>query len=97
MLLGDLIGKLEEETIATETLLRIGNLGLLARMEAAATDAGVPLGTYASWAIRQYADNAPDDEWVLLIGALSRATDAGTTCLERAFIFVLASGDGDGH
>jgi hypothetical protein len=97
MLLGDLIGKLKEEAIAAETLLRIGNLGLLVRMEAAATEAGVPLGTYATWAIRQYADNAPDDEWVSLMTALSRATDAGATCLERAFIFVLATGDAHDH
>jgi hypothetical protein len=66
-------------------------------MEAAATDAAVPLGTYATWAIRQYADNAPDDEWVSLMGALSRSTDAGATCLERAFTFVLASGNDHGR
>ncbi|MEX2319590.1 MAG: hypothetical protein WD626_07030 [Bauldia sp.] len=90
MLLGDVIRQLEDETIATETVLRIGDLGLLAEMEASAEEAGVSLGTFAAWAIRQYADNAAADEWTTLMGALDRSEDPGVTCLQRAFGYVLA-------
>jgi hypothetical protein len=90
MLLGDVIQRLEDEAIAAETILRVGDLGLLAEMEARADEAGVSLGTFAAWAIRQYADNASGDEWTTLVGALARSEDPGATCLQRAFACVLA-------
>jgi hypothetical protein len=90
VLLGDLIVRLSEETAAAEALLGIGDLGLLAEMRARAEENGVTLGTYAAWAVRVYADNAPPDEWTTLIGVLGRAEDPGGACLKRAFAYVLA-------
>ena len=91
MLLGDLIARFEDEAVAAETLVRVGDLGLIAAMTARAAEAGLPLGRYAAWAVRHYADTAPDDEWVQLMGALGRTDDPGATCLGRAFAYVLGA------
>lgn len=91
MLLGDIIARLEDETVATEALVRLDDLGLLAEMTERAADAGLPLGSYATWAVRHYADTAPDDEWTQLIGVLGRSEDPGAACLKRAFSYVLST------
>jgi hypothetical protein len=98
MLLGDLIAELEDEAVAAETIVRVGDLGLVAAMTSRAAEAGLPLGRYATWAVRHYADTAPDDEWVQLMGALGRADDPGAVCLQRAFAYVVAHcGQDGGH
>jgi hypothetical protein len=89
MLLGDLIARLEDETVAAEAIIRLDDLSIVARMTDRAAAAGLSLGTYATWAVRHYADSAPDDEWTQLIGALGRAEDPGAACLKRAFAYVL--------
>jgi hypothetical protein len=91
MILGDVIARLEDETVAAEMLLRLDDLGLVAEMTRRAADAGVPLGRYATWAVRHYADSAPDDEWTQLIGVLGRTDDPGVACLKRTFAYVLAT------
>lgn len=91
MLLGDVIAQLEDEAVTSETLLRLHDLGLVAAMTARAADAGLSLGRYAAWAVRNYADTAPDDEWTQLIGVLGRVDDPGAACLKRAFVYVLAT------
>ena len=57
------------------------------RREAEAT--GQTLGEYAQGAMRRYANEASDDEWVSLLGALARTQDPGGVCLQRAFAHVL--------
>lgn len=91
MLLGDVIGRLEDETVAIETLTGLDDLALVAEMRRRAEDAGVGLGSYTAWAVRHFADTAPDDEWVQLMGVLGRADDPGAACLKRAFTYVLAT------
>jgi len=93
VLLGDVIAQFEDEVFVTETVLRVADLGLLARLQQRAAESGVPLGDYAVWAVRTYADNAPADEWTTLIGLLERAEDPGATCLRRALCFVLAAAE----
>lgn len=93
MLLGEVIARLSNETAATEAILGLGDLRLLAEMRARAEENGVGLGAYAAWAVRTYADNASSEEWTTLIGALSRSEDPGVTCLRRAFAYVLAGED----
>lgn len=91
MLLGDVIGQLEDEAVAAEALVRLDDLGLIAAMTAQASHAGFSLGRYAAWAVCHYADSAPADEWTQLVGLLGRADDPGATCLKRAFTYVLAN------
>jgi hypothetical protein len=97
LLLGDVIARLTDETVAAEAILGLGDLGLLAEMQARADENGVALGAYAAWAVRVYADSASSEEWTTLIGAISRSDDPGVTCLGRAFAYVLAAEDGSGE
>jgi len=85
MLLGDLIGQFDDEAVAAATILRVGDLALLAAMRRNAETAGLTLGAYASWAVRQYADSASDEEWITLMGQMGRSDDPGAVCLRRAF------------
>ena len=91
MLLGDVFRRLEDEDFATETMLRIGDLGLLAHLCECAADNAISIGDYALWAVRSYADNAPADEWTTLVGIIGQAEDPGAACLKRALSYVLAS------
>ncbi len=93
MLLGDIIARLADETIAAEAVLALGDLSLLAALKARAAASGVGLGAYAARAVRIYADGAPAAEWTTLIGVLGRAEDPGTACLGRVFAYVLAQPD----
>ncbi len=85
MLLGDLISRFDDETVAAETILRVGDLALIAAMRKEAEMSGLTLGTYAAAVVRQYTDSASDEEWTTLIGQMARADDPGAVCLKRAF------------
>ena len=91
MLLSDVIHSLDDEAVAAETVLGIGDVALLAALQGRAAAVGATLGEYAAWAVRTYADGASSDEWITLIGALGRAPDPGAECLRRAFVWVLAN------
>lgn len=89
MLLGDLLARFRDETIATEIVLGCGDLVLIAGLMEQAQINGQTLGSYAAGAVRRYAADASDEEWVTLMGALGRAEDPGTVCMRRAFDHVL--------
>lgn len=89
MLLGDLLARFRDETIATEIVLGCGDLVLIAGLMEQAQMNGQTLGSYAAGAVRRYAADASDEEWVTLMGALGRAEDPGTVCMWRAFDHVL--------
>lgn len=87
MALGDLIARLSDEDVAEETLLNVTNLVLLAEFRARAEAEGLDLGTYTAAVVNRYASEAPDEEWVSLIGAMGRAHDPAATYLERALAY----------
>jgi hypothetical protein len=89
--LGDLINQLDDETVATETILRFGDIGLLMELRNRAEERGTPLGSYAAWVLRTYAEAAPPDEWTTLIGILGQAGDPGSAFLRRALTYALAA------
>lgn len=89
MLLGDLLARFRDEAVAIETVLGCGDLVLIAGLMEQATLSGQSLGGYAAGAVRRYAADASDEEWVTLMGALSRADDPGDICMRRAFDHVL--------
>lgn len=91
MLLGDIISQLEDQAFATETILGLADLGLLSRLQERADASGLSLGSYAVWAARIYADNAPPDEWTTLMGVLGQADDPGSAFLRRALTYALAA------
>ena len=85
MLLGDLLNAFDDEAVATETILRVGDLALIAAMQREAAALGLSLGAFAAATVRRYADSASDEEWTTLIGQMGRAEDPGAVCLKRAF------------
>lgn len=89
MLLGDVLGRFDDEAVAAKTILGLGDLSLICRLREQADAAGQPLGAYAANAVRRYAAGASDEEWTTLMGLLARAEDPGVVCLQRAFSYVL--------
>jgi hypothetical protein len=89
MLLGDVLARFEDEAVAAETILGLGDLALIARLRERAEAVGQSLGKYAASTMRCYAASAPDEEWITLMGALGRAQDPGAVCMMRAFAFML--------
>jgi hypothetical protein len=91
MLLGDLLSRFDDENIAQEAVLALGDLALIARLREAADADGTAFGSFAAGAVRRYAAEATDEEWTTLMGVLSRAADPGSACLRRALAHVLGS------
>jgi hypothetical protein len=91
MLLGDVLARFDDETIAVETIMQLGDLALTARLREQAEAEGLSLGAFAVSAVRRFATEASDEQWVTLMGALARAEDPGAACLRYAFSYVLAS------
>jgi hypothetical protein len=89
MLLGDVLARFDDEAVATETVWRLGDLALAARLREQAGAEGQSLGAFAAGAVRRFAAEASDEQWVTLMGALARAKDPGAVCLRRAFGHVL--------
>jgi hypothetical protein len=89
MLLGDIISSLQDETGAMEALVGLDDLTLLARVQSAAADEELSLGEFVAHAVGMFTDQASDEDWVSLIGALGQAEDPGRTCLRRMVEFAL--------
>ena len=88
MLLGDLLSRFSDETIAMEAILRLGDVVLLAKSRERAHAEALQLGAFAALAAQRYAAEASDEEWVTLLGAMGRSMDPALTYLNRALIHV---------
>ena len=88
MLLGDLLARFDDESVATEAILSLGDLRLLTALRERADADGLQLGALAVNAVERYTAEASDEEWISLMGALGRSEDAGLTCLKRALLHV---------
>src|SRR5581483_8306884 len=91
MTLGDILARFDDEAFAAETILGLGDLALVAALQKLAESSGMSLGAFAAGAVRRYAAAASDEEWITLMGALSRAEDPGAVCLKRALSFAATS------
>lgn len=89
-MLGDLIARLEDETVAAEALLSLDDLALVARVAKASANAGLPSGAYAAAAVGRYVAEADDQEWLSLIGLMRRDSDPSGVFLRRALARDLA-------
>jgi hypothetical protein len=88
-MLGDILAKLTNETIAVETILGTGDLALLAAVREHAAAEGLDLAACVTQTVQRYTNEASDEEWVTLMGLLNRSKDPGATCLKRAFEHVM--------
>lgn len=84
MVLGDLLARFGDECAATEAVLEAGDLNLLAALRKRADDEGMALDAFAALAVRRYAENAADEEWITMMGILGRAADPGRAFIARA-------------
>jgi hypothetical protein len=83
MLLGDVIAKFEDEAFVNETLLGLGDLALSARVVTMAEESNVSAGEFAAQSVGRFVNGASDEEWLTLIGLMSRAEDPGQVFLRR--------------
>lgn len=94
MLLGDLIGRLDDDTVVAETLMALDDLALVQRARNAAAAADLDLGAFVAATVRRYVNQAPADEWTTLMGSIDRSSDPGSALIRRSLAFIL---DHDGH
>jgi hypothetical protein len=81
MLLGSIIANLSDETAILDTLASLDDVVLLARMRAAADEAGEPLGSFACAAVGSFVARADDAAWLSLMAVTNKSDDPGKACL----------------
>lgn len=91
MLLGDILKTFSDESAATEYLLSLGDIALVARLQELADAEGETLGEFASAAVQRYTAQASEEEWLTLLGQISRSGDPARVCLHRALERVAAT------
>jgi hypothetical protein len=89
MLLGDVIARFDDETVAMENLVALGDLALLRRVQDAAAAEDLTPGRFAIQAVSLFSTQASDEDWVSLVGAMGRTADPGQACLKRMVEFAL--------
>jgi hypothetical protein len=94
MLLGDLIASLDNEYVAEEVLVGLGDLALLRCANDAAREDDLDVGSFLSIAVRRYLNQAPPDEWTSLMSAMERSDHPASALLKRALNSAL---DHEGH
>lgn len=97
MLLGDVIAGLDDEAHAMQTLIGLGDLALVVRVEEAAAGAGLTPGAFAAQAVQVFSNQASDEDWVSLIGVMGQTTNPGQACLRKMVEFALRPSRGAGH
>jgi len=83
MLLGDVIAKFEDEAFVNETLLALDDLALTARVFTVAEENNVSAGEFAAQSVGRFVNGASDEEWLTLVGLMSRAENPGQVFLRR--------------
>jgi hypothetical protein len=91
MMLGDVLKRLTDDAAAAEIILGVGDLPMLNAMRERAEAEGLDLAAFSRGAVRRYSAEASDEEWVTMLGLVTRSDDPGTTCLRRAFKSALAA------
>ena len=89
MLLGQVLDRLGDESVAAETLLGLGDLPLMVGVEATGEKFGESPPLYAANAVRRFAAFASDEDWLALMTALERAPDPGAACLRHMLLWSL--------
>jgi hypothetical protein len=82
MLLGELIAEFDDPAFAGEAMLALDDLVLTARITAAATEDNISPGEFAMRAIGRFVNTASDEEWLTLIGLISKAGNPGQAFLQ---------------
>ena len=89
MLLADVLAELEDEACVNEALLGLDDLVLANRVAAAAAEHELTVGEFASRSVGNFARDVSEEEWLTLIGLMSRAEDPARVFLQRALSYTL--------
>ena len=81
MLLGTIMNELRDETVAASALIRLGDVILVAEVDAARAPHDESIGEYVSGAAQRFARMASDEDWLALMTALERTDTPAVTCL----------------
>jgi len=83
MQLGDIIARFQDEALVSETLCSLGDLALMASIVTRAAESNVSIGEFAVATVGRFINGATDEQWLTLIGQMSRADDPGQVFLRR--------------
>lgn len=81
MLLGAILKDLQDEDAAAAALLSLGDIVLLAEVEAARLPHDEGVGAYVSGATQRFAHLASDEDWLRLMTVLEKSQSPATSCL----------------
>ncbi len=91
MLLGNVIASFQDPALAGEALLALDDLVLAARIAAAAAEEAITPGEFAMQSVGHFVNRANDEEWLTLVGQMSRADNPGQVFLRRILATSLAA------
>jgi len=83
MLLGDIIARFRDEAVVSEALLLLDDFALTAQVVGRAADSNVSAGELAVESVGRFVNGATDEEWLTLIGQMSRSDNPGGVFLRR--------------
>lgn len=83
MILGDLMARLDDERLATETLLATGDLALIAQVQRLAGAREQTVGGIIADAIAAFSSTASPDDWMQLMSAANRTENPGGAVLRQ--------------
>ncbi|WP_425069613.1 hypothetical protein [Reyranella sp.] len=89
MLLGQVLDRLGDESVAAETLLGLDDLPLMVDVEATGARFGESPPLYASNAVGRFTAFASDEDWLALMTALERTSDPAAACLRQMLLWSL--------
>ena len=81
MLLGTLLRDLQNEDTAAQLLVSLGDIVLLADVDAARAPHGETAGQYTTGAVRRFAAHAGNEDWLRLMTALETSGEPAIACL----------------
>jgi hypothetical protein len=85
MVLGDILKELTDESQAAGALVALGDVVLIAEVEALRLEHQETVAEYVAGATRRFACQASDQDWLSLSTALERSDAPAATCL-RTFV-----------
>ena len=90
MQLGALIANLDDEANASAALDALGDLVLFSEVSAVGARYDESPGDYVNSAVRRYASNASNEDWLGLMTAIERCNDPARAVLQRILRWALA-------
>ena len=90
MLLGTILRQLGQEADAAEALAAMGDIVLLAEVQAMGDHHSETPAEYVCGATRRFAADASSEDWLALMTAIERGDDPGRATLERMLRWALA-------